>query len=154
MKVPNTPVATIIKEEKKTENDSQIILLTIQPPEDIWQYDVMNMKEIGKGPVEYLKVFNAPGLSYASTDWGNPIASTSQPNVLPSVFVKCEIPESHSQLDVSLEEGPEWCYKGYNVETLEDGKTYLLSNVAVIKYVPSDDKYEVANKIVLKLVYR
>jgi len=154
MKVPNTPVATTIKEEKKTENGSQITLLTIQPPEDIWQYDVMNMKEVGKGPVEYLKVFNAPGLSYASTDWGKSNASTSQPSVLPSVFVKCEIPESYSQLDVSLEEGPEWCYKGYNVETLEDGKTYLLSNVAVIKYVPSDDKYEVANKIVLKLVYR
>ena len=77
--------------------------------------------------MEYLKVVGAPGLSYSSTEWGDYDATANPPHILPSVFVKYELPEHYSELNVSLKEGPEWCYQGYNIETLEDGKTYLLS---------------------------
>ncbi len=113
----------------------------------------MNMKEVGKGPVEYLKVVGAPGLSYSSTEWGDYDATANPPHILPSVFVKYELPEHYSELNVSLKEGPEWCYQGYNIETLEDGKTYLLSNMAIIKYLPRDGSYETTGKVMLKLTW-
>ena len=153
MKTPGVPTGGTIKEERKAENGSQIALITIQPPEEIWQYEVMNMKEAGKDPVEYLKVVNAPGLSYSSTEWGDPEAAAKLPRILPSIFVKYELPANYSELKVSLEEGPTWCYQGYNVETLENGKAYLLTNIAIIRYLQSDGKYETASNVVLKLTW-
>ncbi|MBM3240350.1 hypothetical protein FJZ31_29050 [Candidatus Poribacteria bacterium] len=153
MKAPKSPAAATIKEQRKTENSSQIALLTIQPSEEIWQYEVMDMKEVGKGPVEYLKIVSAPGLSYSSTEWGDYDATANPPRILPGVFVKYELPQDYSELKVSLEAGPDWCYQGYNIETLEDGKTYLLSNIAIIKYLPRDGRYESAGKVMLKLTW-
>jgi hypothetical protein len=103
--------------------------------------------------VEYLKMVNAPGLSYSSTEWGDSAAPAKPPRILPSVFVKYELPKDYSELNVSLEEGPEWCYQGYKIETLEDGKAYLLSNIAIIKYLPRDGRYESAGKVMLKLTW-
>jgi hypothetical protein len=154
MRVPIRPAALAIREQTKVENGSHITLLTIHPTSMIWQYEVVSMKQIGKGPVQNLKVVTAPGLSYSSTEWGDPEAWVKPPRVLPSVFVKYELPKNYSNLKVSLEEGPDWCYKGFSVETLENGKPYLLSNVAVIKYLLSTGKYEIAKKVVLKLTWR
>lgn len=152
MKTSKVPAAATV-EKRKAENGSQVVLLTIQPSEEIWQYEVMNMKEVGKGPVEYLKLVSAPGLSYSSTEWGNPDAAANPPSVLPSIFVKYELPKNYTDLSVSLEEGPEWCYQGYNVATVENGKNYLLSNIAIVKYFPKDGTYEAANKVVFKLTW-
>jgi hypothetical protein len=154
IKAPRVSAPLKVKEERKTENKLQVSRLTIQLSKEIWQYEVMNMKEIGKGPMEFLKVISSPGLSYSSTEWGSPDAITNAPRVLPSVFVKYELPENYSEIKVTLEEGPEWSYQGYNIGTLENGKTYLLSNIAIIKYFPDDGKYEAANKVVLKLTWR
>jgi len=154
MQAPIRPAPPTIQEEKKVKNGSQIARLTIHPSSTKWQYDVVSMKQIGKGPVEYLKVVTAPGLSYSSTEWGDPEARVKPPRVLPSVFVKYELPENYSNLKVSLEEGPDWCYRGFSVETLENGKPYFLSNVAVIKYLLSTGKHEIAKKVVLKLTWR
>jgi len=153
IKVPKVPAVVTIQKQRKIENDSQVVYLTIQPSEEIWQYEVMNIKEIVKGPIEYLKIVSSPGLSYSSTEWGDSDVAENPPRVLPSVFVKHELPEDYSELNVSLEEGPEWCYQGYNIETLEDGKNYLLSNIAIIKYLPGDGKYEIADKVILKLTW-
>jgi 5-deoxy-D-glucuronate isomerase len=154
MQAPIRPALPTIQEEKKVKNGSQITRLTIHPSSTKWQYDVISMKQIGKGPVEYLKVVTGPGLSYSSTEWGDPEARVKPPRVLPSVFVKYELPKNHSNLEVSLEEGPDWCYNGFSVETLENGKPYLLSNVAAIKFLLSTGKYEIAKKVVLKLTWR
>jgi hypothetical protein len=86
--------------------------------------------------------------------WGDPEARVKPPRILPSVFVKYELPKNYANLKVSLEEGPDWCYKGFSVETLENGKPYLLSNVGGIKYLLSTGKYEIAKKVVLKLSWR
>jgi len=154
IKAPRVSAALKVREERKIENEWQVSRLTIQPSKEIWKYEVMNMKEVGRGPMEFLKVISAPGLSYSSTNWGSPEATANPPRVLPSVFVKYELPKNYSDLNVSLEEGPGWCYQGYNIETLENGKIYLLSNIAFIKYSPNDGKYETADKVELKLAWR
>lgn len=100
-----------------------------------------------------MKIVNSPGLSYSSTEWGDPEAAENPPRVLPSLLLKYELPKDHSELIFSLEEGPEWCYQGFDIETLEDGKTYLLSNMAIIKYLPRGGKYETAGKVALKLTW-
>ena len=154
IKTPKVPAALTIQEKRKIENGSQVVYLTIQPSDEVWQYEVMNIKEIVMGPIEYLKRVSAPGLSYSSTEWGDYNATANPPRILPSFFVKYELPEDYSELNVSLEEGPQWCYQGYDIETLEDGKTYLLSNISMIQFLPRDGGYETAHKVTLKLTWQ
>jgi len=151
LKVPITPKAVKMSRQESQKKGLNISTITLNLPKEIWKYEVLNLKNIVEGPVENFKIVNAPGLCYCSTAWGDPNAYENYPRVLPGIFLKYKLPKNYQDLKVSVIEGPDWCFRNYDVATLDDDNNYLLSNIAMIKFSFKDGQFEAANKVKIRL---
>lgn len=152
LRVPQRPERPVVAAWSFDERDEGTrARITLTSPAQPWTHKVLRSKGPETGTTEEICVVNAHGLTSSGVAFYQPMEKESAQPGLATVFVKLELPDALHSPTLKLRQGPKWSLGPWTVESLEEGKHFLLLHVALLRHDLYDGEYEAAGKVIVEL---